>query len=413
MSESVRNVSSQTPYPAGPGAGAGVPVPARESAAAPRATAATPELKDSSVAALPGFLTWRAGDEVIRSACESYVEYIYYQLRRWSQADCPEVFSEVVRLPKSSQQRLLLAPGLFHLLQSTDRPGGKELEALKQFIRMEQHLCGQGAAPQGAAWAALGDYYLPAETGARRQPIQQASADWDSGRAYQAPVLNGVVLDAHSPAPAKCHPDYYGELGRHTPAEMAVIEPRLQESFAHILSVSPTAMAAVRGAVQVVALVRAPALTAGTHSFSTRSVIGKLGLVNLHTEPWLTYRISNAIIHESIHSLIYKLQLRHANALYTDEAAAERLAAVSPWSGRTLRLHSVVHACFVWFGLWSFWRLSPVRDVGTQTLQEKARRGFSSGSLLAGLSPEAHECIQPAARLAIEEMFERVNRDSH
>jgi hypothetical protein len=68
----------------------------------------------------------------------------------------------------------------------------------------------------------------------------------------------------------------------------------------------------------------------------------------------------------------------------------------------------VVHACFVWFGLWSFWSLSPIQDDATRALKEKAARGFLSGPLQAGLSSEAYECIRPDTRLAIDEMFKRV-----
>lgn len=362
------------------------------------------EPNSSSIGALPGFLTWEAGKDVIRTACETYIAFAYRRLREWSQSAGEGVFEAVVRLPKSGQRRLMLAPRLHNMLYTRSEPDAQDVECLKQFIRMEQYLCDQNAGPTCGPWTALGDFYRPERAGA----TARTAGGWDANRHYQAPVLRGIVLDAYSPPSVERYPEYYGEVGRHTAEEMAAIEQRLGESLAQIQSMSGTAGAAVGAAVQVISLVRVPAVATGTHSFSNRSIIGLMGLVNLHAEQWTTQRISNAVIHESIHSLIYKLQLNLDNSLYLDESAAERLAAVSPWSGRTLFLHSIVHACFVWFGLWSFWRLSPVDSAEVAGLREKARRGFTAGPLLSSLSREAYDCIHPDARLAIEEMFERV-----
>jgi hypothetical protein len=362
------------------------------------------EPHSSSIATLPGFLTWEAGNDLIRTACETYIAFAYRRLREWSRSADAGVFEAVVRLPKSGQRRLLLAPRLHNLLYTRSEPSAEDVACLKQYIGLEQYLCDQNAQPPRAPWTALGDVYLPPGADAGAQP----AGGWDAGRRYQAPVLRGIVLDAYSPPAVNRYPDYYGEVGQHTAEEMAVIERRLRESLEHIRSVSGTAGSAVGAAVQVISLIRVPAVTTGTHSFSNRSIIGLMGLINLHAGEWTTQRISNAIIHESVHSLIYKLQLNLANTLYTDEAAAERLTAVSPWSGRTLFLHSIVHACFVWFGLWSFWRLSPVDNAEVAGLREKARRGFLSGPLAERLGREAYDCIHPETRLAIEEMFERV-----
>jgi hypothetical protein len=408
MSKSERSVSSQRPLPENASGGAAAASREHKSAPVSPDDLLLLESEVSVIGDLPGFLSWEAGTELVRSACEIYVGYAYHQLRTWAQFTGSDVFQTVLKLPKSNQQRLLIAPRLFRLLRSNAEPREEEIESLKEFIRMEQYLCKQSAEHPGISWTALGDFYLPAETEERQDSSGQPSTTWNADLSYEAPVSKGIVLDAYSPIPANTYPDYYGEVAKHSAEEMNLIEQRLETSLDHIQSVSATASSAVKAAIQVMALVCAPALTAGTHSFSTRSTIGQMGLVNVHTEPWVTERISNAIIHESIHSLIYKLQLKLINNLYTDDEAAERVTAVSPWSGRTLFLHSVVHACFVWFGLWSFWSLSPIQDDATRALKEKAARGFLSGPLQAGLSSEAYECIRPDTRLAIDEMFKRV-----
>jgi hypothetical protein len=364
------------------------------------------ESNASSIRTLPSFLTWEAGNDLVRTACETYIGSAYHQLREWSQSAQVGLFEAVVRLPKSAQRRLLLAPRLHYLLCSRVKPSADDIESLQRYIQMEQYLCDQNAQPPCMTWTALGDYYWPAQTttSARAEP----ASNWNVGQPYHAPVLKGIVLDAYSPLPNNDYPEVNGEIGEHTAAEMFVIEQRLRESLEHIQSVSNTAGSMVGAAIQVISLIRAEDVTGMTQSFSNRAVIGLMGMVNVHAEQWATQTISNAIVHESIHSLIYKLQLNPANVLYTDEAAAQQHTAVSPWSGRTLFLHSFVHACFVWFGLWCFWRLSPVEDALSSRLKEKAQRGFLSGPLLTRLSHEAYDSIHPQARFAIEEMFERV-----
>jgi len=135
-------------------------------------------------------------------------------------------------------------------------------------------------------------------------------------------------------------------------------------------------------------------------------MIGRVGLINVLSRGWNVAKLSNAIVHEAIHSLIYKLELQHA--LYSDNDAPEKCTAVSPWSGRTLKLHSFVHACFVWFGLWCFWNKSEDQSAAALKLKNRALTGFLAGPLLSSLSSESFAGIQPYVRDAIEEMYGRV-----
>ena len=52
--------------------------------------------------------------------------------------------------------------------------------------------------------------------------------------------------------------------------------------------------------------------------------------------------------------LIAKMEL--ADGLFSTYRKAQGIAAISPWSNWRLPLRTFVHACFVWFGLWHFWR---------------------------------------------------------
>jgi hypothetical protein len=96
------------------------------------------------------------------------MHHVYSRLREWSARGDSNLYDALLNLPKPSQQRLVLAPSLYYLLQSTPEPGVDEIESLKKFIQMEQYLCGQASECPDGSWTALGDCYLPQNARARR-----------------------------------------------------------------------------------------------------------------------------------------------------------------------------------------------------------------------------------------------------
>jgi hypothetical protein len=365
----------------------------------------------SLIAVLPQFLTWTAGTDLLQTACKIYVHCSYNQLRIWSEFTNTNLFDVVRALPKPNQQRLLLAPRTFNLLQSSSEPGVEEVDKLKKLIGMEQYLCCQSSEYPRNGWTALGDYYLPLDLGNRAPLADGLLTAWSPHKPFKAPALGHIVLDGYSPYPDTIYSDEIGELATHTAEEIATSRKRLEQSISYISTVSRVAGLTVNASVQVITLACAPNFSAVTGNMSLRSMIGRVGMLNLHSDKWTVCKTSDALVHEAIHSLIYKLEL--FCDLYTDEVGAQRIEAVSPWTGKTLFLHSFVHACFVWFGLYKFWILADAQDPAVRKYIERACRGFLPGSPLAGISEEAFECIQPDVRLAIEEMYRQVNADKH
>ncbi len=88
----------------------------------------------SLIAALPKFLTWTAGIDLLQTACKIYVLWSYDRLRTWSEFADKNLFDVVRALPTQNQQRLLLAPRSFNLLLSSSEPGPEEVGALKKLI---------------------------------------------------------------------------------------------------------------------------------------------------------------------------------------------------------------------------------------------------------------------------------------
>jgi hypothetical protein len=305
----------------------------------------------------------------------------------------------------------LLAPECFHLFLSTTQPADSELAKLRNFIQLEEHLGDRSRPAPPSSWSALGDYYSGSGSDDHMiSPGIDGESGFDEDRPFFAPKAGHIFLDAYSSHTAlKPPPDsQLVELTRHTQSELAIAKGRIENGLALVRSVSHCAATMVYNSVHVLNLRKLSDDETCTSSWSWRVLIGAAGLVNTHSPAWYPALLSEALVHEAIHQTIYKLEL--SESLFTDRKAASELTAVSPWSERTLKVTSFVHACFVWFGLWNFWRLCPEHIEGVVDLMSKAYRGFLVGSPLAGLSLEARACIQPEVRNAITAVYKLVSK---
>jgi HEXXH motif-containing protein len=121
----------------------------------------------------------------------------------------------------------------------------------------------------------------------------------------------------------------------------------------------PAALRLVDDQLQRVLLRRSENASGG--SASHRAHVGSCLLTNLHQPAQAALVAIEAVTHESIHQLLYRTERSGGN--FCDLAATPTLR--SPWSGARLPLHSLVHACFVWFGLLALWSelaLEPASD---------------------------------------------------
>ena len=124
--------------------------------------------------------------------------------------------------------------------------------------------------------------------------------------------------------------------------------------------------------------------------------------------------IADSLVHEAIHSFIYVVE--EEQPFIPDRAAAETVKLISPWSGRALELHAFLHACFVWFGMWQFWR----RALGSGVFPEararrwmaRSRAGFDHPSLLDDLhGVSAH--VSQATRAVLFDLVQAVRGGGH
>jgi hypothetical protein len=357
------------------------------------------------ISTLPDFLTWQAGNDLTRSACKIHVQYVYHQVKQWSSHSDTDLFPLITSLPASSQQRLLLAPRLYTLLRSKSQPGADEISSLRQFLEVEKFLCNQDGNPPRGSWTALCDFYFAPD----KEVEESASSNpWFQGDTFRAPRLGSIVLDAYRPFTNIDYPPPMGDdVTNHTAQELEFITWRIEQSLEQIRRISRTARSAVDALLQVITVVRAPKLTKGTQSFSNKPAIGRMGLANANSNEWSVSKIADAIVHEAVHALIYKIEL--TNCLYNDYTTESApFTAISPWSGRKLRLHSFLHACFVWFGLWNFWGLASRDEPEAVELRGTAARGFLTGHPLSHVPEAARDLIRPEVRQAIDHMFKEV-----
>ncbi len=125
-------------------------------------------------------------------------------------------------------------------------------------------------------------------------------------------------------------------------------------------------------------------------SGSSGQFIGRSVIANAHLAKITPIEISEALVHEAIHSVLYMAERQRPwvldPALY---AGPERVA--SPWTGSSLPLRPYLQACFVWYGLVHYWsemiRCRLVTDTRALARLDIALRGFAKADLLADIAP--------------------------
>jgi HEXXH motif-containing protein len=102
-----------------------------------------------------------------------------------------------------------------------------------------------------------------------------------------------------------------------------------------------------------IALRKEPGVPTRFHSSTFRQYPGLVRLTNPHLDGVDTAILTEAIVHESIHSLLHIHEALESPFVSTAEGWD--VAVTSPWSGSSILLHSYLHACFVWYGIYWLW----------------------------------------------------------
>ena len=342
---------------------------------------------------LPGFLTWYAGTELLDIVCDFYHNWVYHRLGSWS-AGCPELLQAFNALPEENRQRLIRSPQFCFLLRSKEFSTQADVSVMMAFIEVEEYLCGRRECMTQNAVSALGDYYfLHSNPGGALQVVR-------------SPSIHHIALDIFDLRSQACWPPDCGTRERYTKPEIAALRDRIGKGFDRVKSINAVAAQMVQKSIYLLGIMKLPDRPGECCSASIKMMIGAAVLGNFHEPKWGIAKLTDALIHEAIHQVIYKLELE--SGLYTDYAAALSLVVTSPWTGRPLQLEGFIHAVFVWFGLLNFWNASALDDPEVRELRNLAASGFRKGPLASFLSAELRSYIKPEVVLAVAEIWERV-----
>jgi hypothetical protein len=138
-----------------------------------------------------------------------------------------------------------------------------------------------------------------------------------------------------------------------------------------------------------------PGAPTKVNSSSFSQYIGLALFVNPHLPGVDLEKLTDSMVHESIHSMLFMLEELESPFLLDSTSA--KLTVKSPWSGNVINLHAYLHACLVWYAL--FWLWQHAASTGKfsaercAAFQEKARSGFRHQP--SQLIAQYHELCSP------------------
>ena len=309
--------------------------------------------------------------------------------------------AKLAAMPPKMRHRVELAPEVFRLVfHETGRSPREVREALERFCAVENHMAGRSTIDPrpSACWSALGDVRVSGAADGNGYGV--ASSGRPFGVLTSAPLLRKTVVDGYSP--------FHARMFRTFPAvetlragEFRLAVSRLSAALEMIQSACEPVIAMLDACLKVVALVRTPEPD-GVRSVSEHTLPGMAGMANLDSERCDIETAAEALVHEAIHALVYKVML--SDALMSMPDGARRIRVVSPWSGQRRPLPGFVHACFVWFGLWHFWKRASSQNGQAAGLAERARKGFDGESPLRNIPSEGMRRLAPDVLAALHSM---------
>lgn len=334
-----------------------------------------------SLTEIPPVLTWLEGERVSAALHEAWRHRAAASLHRFL-SKAAEIDAGAVErckthlraLDEETLARFLLAPETtFRIVWRRSSSMREALAFIERALEAERARLGRPVTPGSPAWSALGDIAVTEE-----------------GHVHTAPTVDGLPpLDFDSPF--ACHLDLSG-------VDYIVEQPRLPltgEDREHVLRRLKAVGAGLEATVRSVAsfvrtftkiLILQADDREGFSSGSNGDYVGRSAIANPHSDHIDECDLADAIVHESIHGLLYMHEAgRHW--VTREELYAPTPRLVSPWSGTVLPVRPFLQACFVWYGLANFWAHAMLREsfphARCKTLLARAAGGFLSKPLTA------------------------------
>jgi len=346
-------------------------------------------------------LNWRLEDDTTDRVYNSYIELLAETLGKLSARIRKEDAMLGERLASHAAQssdeallRVLSAPETSYRLLSPRAHKLCDAAAfIEQVFEVEAALSGQRILFHNKTWSALGDLAIYPDGTIYRFPQIEAFMPLDFGSDHARAIdLTGEGTIAQKPNPP--FRNY----------EIELLVNWLHRTRDGIKATSESVLDFVVRFTRVLVLQKDPIGSASFSSGSTRQHIGRSCLGNPQIADEAD--IANAIVHESIHSLLYMQEVQKA-WVFDPDLFMPVPRVVSPWTGKALALRPFLQACFVWYGLLQFWSLAlsanafSIDRARTWILQ--CLVGFTKGSLLEHID-EHKKSISSDVMEAIQEM---------
>lgn len=101
-----------------------------------------------------------------------------------------------------------------------------------------------------------------------------------------------------------------------------------------------------------------------------------IGLINIHNINVSIIKKISAIIHESLHSFLYKLENKYP--LITEGIKRSEIKLISVWTGRELSLTTYIHATIIWFSIYKFWNSQDrIKNENVEKEIRFCKKGFN------------------------------------
>lgn len=351
---------------------------------------------------MPDALGWTTSDVFVR-VHNDYLNRVTYALEEavWLvKADRPQLGKRLAtKLELASDEalmRVLLAPETTKRLLWRDAfPIAAVGEFLCQSLTAEAVRGGLRQQVDQSAWTALGDCMV-----------------MQSGDVSASDPIEGVLpVDLDSPnASAELLGATEGTVSWKT-LERQKREPVLRDlglAYRGIIASSPVFDTFLPKFARVIVLRR------DDHpqfcSFSSRYHVGRITLINPHLIDEVLQ--AEALVHEAVHSLLFMQDQRPFWGLQWT-GGEEPGNALSPWTGRPLPVSTFLQACFVWYGLFTFWgHASCAESFPSSNIRARVARsasGFLRGSLLNNLEDRDIAMLDTDVANAITDMQHRVS----
>lgn len=286
-------------------------------------------------------------------------------------------------LPAQSFLRVFKAPETFwRTLRCAKNGGGSYLKFLETAIEVERCIAGQQYKISGSAWSALGDAKVSGSNVWRGASHNQAKSGGLS-----------IILDGSSPYARRPFINRrlseinIGKASRFSTCQQLLNHKKVSEALDAINTICDRVSDFVYQNINTIVSYHDVSNSRHFSSASTNRFIGQMLLVNPSLEGASISYLANAIVHESVHSYLYAIELQQP--LIRKQKPPSRLI-VSPWTGSPLSLHSYVHACFVWQALRNFWELDGARAFfghNCEAYAAAARVGFMNNEFNRRLIP--------------------------